>query len=91
MQAKRWENTVGRPTVQAFAGSLDGARARKGVLLTTATFSQEARDHVRSIEKRIVRIDGAELVTLMIEHDIGVSNEATIELKQLDNDYFEKE
>lgn len=91
VQAKRWENTVGRPTVQAFAGSLDGARARKGVLLTTATFSQEARDYVRSIEKRIVLIDGAELVTLMIEHDIGVSSEATIEIKRLDNDYFEKE
>jgi restriction system protein len=89
VQAKRWENTVGRPTVQAFAGSLDGARARKGVLLTTATFSQEARDYVRSIEKKIVLIDGIELVTLMIEHGIGVSNEITIEIKRLDNDYFE--
>ncbi|MDQ2913598.1 MAG: restriction endonuclease [Chloroflexota bacterium] len=78
VQAKRWDNTVGRPTVQAFAGSLDGARARKGVLLTTATFSQEARDYVRGIEKKIVLVDGSELVTLMIEHDIGVSNEATI-------------
>ncbi len=48
VQAKRWDNTVGRPTVQTFAGSLDGARARKGVLLTTATFSQEARDYVRT-------------------------------------------
>src|SRR5205814_2385854 len=30
IQAKRWENTVGRPVVQAFAGSLEGHRARKG-------------------------------------------------------------
>jgi restriction system protein len=91
IQAKRWENTVGRPTIQAFAGSLDGARARKGVLLTTATFSQEARDYVQSIEKKIVLIDGAELVGLMIEHDIGVSTEGTVEIKRVDNDYFEKE
>jgi len=91
VQAKRWENVVGRPTIQAFAGSLDGARARKGVLLTTARFSQEARDYVRSIEKKIVLIDGTELVSLMIEHDIGVANEAKVEIKRLDNDYFEKE
>lgn len=90
VQAKRWDNTVGRPTVQAFAGSLEGARARKGVFLTTASFSQEARDYVRGIEKRIVLIDGSELVALMIEHDIGVSSETTIQIKRLDNDYFEE-
>ncbi|MGI8407777.1 MAG: restriction endonuclease, partial [Actinomycetota bacterium] len=90
VQAKRWENTVGRPTIQAFAGSLDGARARKGVLLTTATFSQEARDYVAGIEKKIVLIDGAELVALMIEQDIGVSLDTTIRLKRLDHDYFDE-
>lgn len=91
VQAKRWDNTVGRPTVQAFAGALDGAQASKGVLLTTATFSQDAREYVRSIGKRIVLIDGAELVNLMVEHDIGVSSEAMIEIKRLDNDYFDEE
>jgi restriction system protein len=35
IQAKRWENTVGRPIVQAFAGSLEGVRAKKGVLIST--------------------------------------------------------
>jgi restriction system protein len=44
VQAKRWEETVSRPTVQAFAGSLEGHRARKGVLMTTSTFSQQAKD-----------------------------------------------
>jgi restriction system protein len=38
VQAKRWENTVGRPVIQAFAGSLEGVRARKGVVLTTSDF-----------------------------------------------------
>ncbi|MFH1140403.1 MAG: winged helix-turn-helix domain-containing protein, partial [Chloroflexota bacterium] len=36
VQAKRWEGPVGRPVVQAFAGSLEGRRARKGVLITTS-------------------------------------------------------
>jgi restriction system protein len=91
VQAKRWENTVGRPTVQAFAGSLDGARARKGVLLTTANVSPEARDYVGSIEKRIVLIDGKELVALMIEHGIGVLVESTVEIKRLNLAYFDDE
>jgi restriction system protein len=91
IQAKRWDNTVGRPTVQAFAGSLDGARARKGVLLTTSTFSPDARAYVGGIEKKIVLIDGKELVDLMIEHNIGVSTEATIHMRKIDTDYFEQE
>ena len=39
VQAKKWENTVGRPEIQQFAGALQGQRARKGVFITTATFS----------------------------------------------------
>jgi restriction system protein len=44
IQAKRWQNNVGRPEVQGFAGSLMGRRGRKGVFLTTSLFSKEARD-----------------------------------------------
>lgn len=36
IQAKRWQSAVGRPDVQAFAGSMEGRRARKGVLITTS-------------------------------------------------------
>jgi restriction system protein len=61
IQAKRWSNTVRRPMVQAFAGSLEGHLARKGVLITTSEFSQEALDYVPRIEKRIVLIDGQKL------------------------------
>jgi len=89
IQAKRWDNVVGRPIVQAFAGSLEGVRARKGVLITTSSFSGEARSYVRQIEKRIVLIDGNELAELMIEHNLAVSTDAVYEVKKLDNDYFE--
>ncbi len=83
VQAKRWENTVGRPTVQGFAGSLQGQRARKGVLMTTASFSREAQDFVNSIDMKIVLIDGLQLVELMIEHDIGVSTEELVKVKRM--------
>jgi restriction system protein len=91
VQAKRWTNPVGRPVVQAFAGSLEGVRARKGVLITTSYFSQDAVEYVRMIEKRIVLIDGKHLADLMIENDIGVNVAQVYKLKRLDSDYFEKE
>ena len=91
IQAKRWEGTVGRPVVQAFAGSLEGHRARKGVLITTSQFSLDAQDYVTRIEKKIVLIDGEELTKLMIDYGIGVASDAIYELKRLDTDYFEEE
>jgi len=89
VQAKRWEGTVGRPVVQAFAGSLEGFRAKKGVLISTSDFAQPARDYVRHIEKRIVLIDGNTLARLMIEHDVGVTPVATYHVKKIDGDYFD--
>ncbi len=89
VQAKRWSSSVGRPLVQAFAGSLEGFRARKGVFITTSSFTQDAREYVQKIEKRIVLIDGEQLAELMIDHNIGVSVFQTYEIKRLDSDYFE--
>src|SRR5207245_10881645 len=81
LQAKRWEATVGRPVVQAFAGSLECQRARKGVLIITSQFSQEARDYVSRIEKKIILIAGEELAQLMIDHGIGVTEVRTYSLR----------
>jgi restriction system protein len=91
LQAKRWEGTVGRPVVQAFAGSLEGHRARKGVLITTSQFSPEALDYVTRIVSKIVLIDGEELAKLMIDYGIGVADDVVYEIKRLDTDYFEEE
>jgi len=91
IQAKRWEATVGRPTVQAFAGSLEGQRARKGVLITTSQFSPDAKDYVTRIEKKIVLIDGEQLAQLMIDHGIGVTQVASYSVRKVDLDYFGEE
>ena len=88
VQAKRWQDSVGRPQVQAFAGSLEGHRAKKGVFITTSTFTKDAREYVDRIEKKIVLIDGEELATLMMEHNIGVALVTSYEVKKLDLDYF---
>jgi restriction system protein len=91
VQAKRWKDTVGRPEVQAFAGSMEGFRARKGVLLTTSVFSKEAEEYVNRIERKIVLIDGVRLAQLMIDHGIGVATARAYVVKKLDQDYFEEE
>ena len=91
LQAKRWQDAVGRPVVQAFTGSLEGQRANKGVLITTSNFTNDARQFVKIIGKRIVLIDGEELASYMIDHDVGVTSAATYVVKRIDGDYFEAE
>jgi restriction system protein len=88
IQAKRWDATVGRPVVQTFAGSLMAKKARKGVLITTSQFSQDAKDYVNDIEMKIVLIDGDRLAQLMIDHGIGVTQVANYTIKKIDLDYF---
>ena len=41
IQAKRWAGAVGRPGVQKFAGALQGQRAKKGVMITTSSFTPD--------------------------------------------------
>jgi len=88
IQAKRWENTVGRPEIQKFAGALQGQRARKGIFITTASFSQQAEEYASQIENKIVLIDGERLAQLMIDNNLGVSPTITYEIKRIDSDYF---
>lgn len=90
VQAKRWTDAVSRPTVQAFAGSLEGQRARKGVLITTSRFTAEAREYVGRIEKRIVLIDGEQLAQLMLDYSVGVADVASYRVQRVDLDYFEE-
>jgi restriction system protein len=92
IQAKRWDGPVGRSTVQAFAGSLEGHRARKGVMITTSRYTNEAIEYVKNIEKRIVLIDGEQLVQYMIDHNVGVADVASYSVKRIaleDLDYFD--
>ena len=88
VQAKRWDANVGRPVVQAFAGSLEGNQASKGVLITTSSFSKDAKDYVNRIGKRIVLMDGEQLAQHMIEHGIGVTEKATYVVRGVDLNYF---
>lgn len=91
IQAKRWDGPVGRPEIQKFAGALQGQRARKGVFITTSSFTKEALDYVSMIESKIILIDGERLASLMAEHNVGVSVIGQYEVKKIDSDYFDEE
>jgi restriction system protein len=91
LQAKRWEGTVGRPEVQKFVGALHGKRAKKGVFMTTGKFSEEARDYVKSIDPKVILIDGKSLSNFMIDFNLGTSTSVTYEIKKIDSDYFTDE
>lgn len=92
LQAKRWEGTVGSPVVHGFAGALMGKRARKGILITTSKFSQAAKDYAGSLDNlKIILIDGEQLSHLMIDHDVGVTEESRYVVKKIDLDYFGEE
>jgi len=91
LQAKRRGNTVGRPEIQKFVGALHGRRAKKGVFLTTSSFSHDAIEYVATIDPKVVLIDGMRLAQLMIDFDVGVSRSHTYDIKRIDTDYFAEE
>jgi len=88
VQAKRWDGSVGSPEIHKFVGALDGKGSEKGILITTASFSSPASDAAARSRKKLILIDGKALVQYMIDHNIGVSQSGTYEIKKIDLDFF---
>lgn len=91
IQAKRWDTAVGRPEIQKFVGALQGQRAKKGIFITTSSFTKEALEYVRNIDPKVILIDGETLTRFMIEFNVGVSVTQTLDIKRIDSDYFHEE
>lgn len=91
VQAKRYNanNVVGAPKVRELIGSLSTHGATKGVLITTSTFTEEAkRTAAGARTAHIALVDGERLAALLIEHELGVSHE-TVKIPKLDIDFFD--
>ena len=88
VQAKRWENVVGRPEIQKFVGALAGQKANKGIFITTSYFTKDAEEYAKGLSTKLILIDGEKLTDLMIEYNVGVSIIDTIQIKKIDSDYF---
>ncbi|WP_369077031.1 restriction endonuclease [Paractinoplanes ferrugineus] len=82
-------HSVGRLNSQAFVGALHGAQADRGVFITTARFTTEARDCVERVPALLVLLDGARLTELTVLHNVGAQEGRTFILKRVDEDFFE--
>jgi len=92
LQAKKWDKgTVGRPEIQKFVGALHGKGAKKGIFITTSTFTKDALEYLNKVnDMTLILIDGDKLVDYMLKYNVGVQVKNTIELKKIDEDYFEE-
>lgn len=70
---------------------MQGHRAKKGVFITTSTFTKDAQEYTNMVDVRMVLISGTQLAKLMLDHNVGVSTICTYELKKLDLAYFTEE
>lgn len=93
IQAKRWQpgNVVGRPELQKFVGALAGQGAKKGIFITTSSFTKDALEYIPRNETKIVLIDGQQLSQHMIDYNLGVTSVNNYEVKRMDSDYFGEE
>ncbi|MCO6043332.1 HTH domain-containing protein [Aeoliella sp. ICT_H6.2] len=71
VQAKKWKNNVQAPVVQQVRGSLGSHE--QGLIITTSDFSKGAREEAQRPDAIPVGLmNGQQLVSLLIEHGIGV-------------------
>jgi restriction system protein len=91
IQAKKWQpgNSIGRPEIQKFIGALSGQSARKGIFITTSSFTSEALSYKSYKDISLVLIDGKQLLEYMYEYGVGVTEDQKLEIKKIDIDFFE--
>lgn len=91
VQAKRYAagNAVGASEIRDFFGALDQFKASKGLFVTTSHFTPSAITTADGLSKRIVLVDGEQLVRLLVDHNVGCRVQETLYVKELDEEFFE--
>ncbi len=90
IQAKHYKTSnVQGQEIQSFIGALHTNGISKGIFITTSDFSAKAKEYAISNQKLIL-INGESLCQYMIKFNVGVSIRSTLEIKTLDNDYFDE-
>lgn len=86
-QCKRWKGSVGASVVRDFRGAMVG-RADKGLIITTGTFTADARrEATRDGAPAIDLIDGENLCQLLKERRLGVRIQMVEEVT-IDDTFF---
>jgi restriction system protein len=90
-QCKRYKDTVSASVIRDFRGAMVG-RADKGIILTTGTFTREAKaEALRDGAPPLDLIDGEEFVQMLKAYRLGVTvTEKTIEEVTVNQEWFNK-
>ncbi len=88
-QCKRYKSTVSPSAIRDFRGAMVG-RADKGIIITTGTFSNEARlEASRDGAPPLDLINGDELVQMLKEYQLGITvKEKIVEEISVDKEWF---
>lgn len=88
-QCKRYRGSVGAGAVRDFRGAMAG-RGDKGLLITTGTFTAEAKaEATRDGAPPVDLIDGRRLCDLLKQYDLGVRTETrVVEDVTVEKDFF---
>lgn len=90
-QCKRYTGSVTPSQVRDFRGAMMG-RADKGIILTTGSFTSEARkEAVRDGVPPIELVDGDKLVNMLEQLELGLKSRTTFELDPVFFDQFDKQ
>lgn len=93
IQAKRYsrDNKIGREDLNKFVGALAVAQSNKGVFITTSSFNKNAVEYASKLNNgtTLVLIDGEQLARYMYDYSLGMQTEQIIEIKKLDNDFWD--
>jgi len=88
MQAKKWQMEVTSKDIRNFMGALNLKGTRKGVFITTSTFSQEAKaEATTNPMNKIVLVDADRLMQLAIMYNVGIQTKRVVEIKGLDENF----
>ncbi|WP_228568304.1 restriction endonuclease [Campylobacter sputorum] len=90
-QAKRYrDNKVSINDIKQFVGTLVDKQTKKGLFITTSTFSDDAIKYANNqVATSLVLVDKNMLADLMIKYKVGVQIKEIKEICQIDNDFFE--
>ena len=90
IQAKRWQNAVGRRDVTQFVGDIMAKHAKKGIFITTSSFNKDALNAANVPEPHVILVDGPQLCDYLLKHELGVVARESLKIYELDKDFFEE-
>ena len=77
--------------MQAFVGAVAGTPSKKGVFITTSSYTKGAIEYVESLNGSpiIILINGEQLTEYIYECGLGLQTERVLKVMKLDRDYWD--